>query len=98
LVHHYKVAISRGGKYSDVCNVIFKTDMFKCRAMCIDMPRSKGLEVSYAALEAIKDGMISNTKYQTGSKLFNPPHVFVFSNYAPDRTQFSSDRLNVINI
>ena len=98
MVHHHNVLFTRGGKYSDVCNMIFKANMKTCRAVFLDIPRAKGPEVSYAALEAIKDGMISNTKYQTPSKLFNAPHVFVFSNFPPDRSKFSADRWNIITI
>ncbi len=98
MVHHHKVAFSRGGRYSDVCNLIFKQNMNQCKAVFLDIPREAGADVSYSALEAIKDGLISNTKYQTGSKAFNSPHVFVFSNSPPDLEKFTADRWNVIVI
>jgi len=47
-------------------------------------------------LESIKNGLIVNTKYETGSKLFNSPHIIVFSNMSPDVSAMSMDRWKII--
>lgn len=80
------------GKKSDLINIIFNADMDKHNIIVIDVPRSNGNTVSYKAIEQIKNGMICNTKYETGMKLFNPPHLIVFSNSRPDLTMLSEDR------
>jgi hypothetical protein len=37
--------------------------------------------------------MICNTKYETGVKVFNSPHIFVFANFPPDKPdELSNDR------
>lgn len=94
--HNAIPAIS--GKYSDICNLIFKQDMDKCRCIIFDIPRNNGNSVSYSAIESIKNGLIVNTKYETGFKVFNPPHIIVFSNEAPDISKLSVDRWNIVCI
>ena len=39
--------------------------------------------------------MICNTKYETGMKLFNSPHLIVFSNFYPDTDKLSADRWKI---
>jgi len=36
--------------------------------------------------------MITNTKFETGVKVFNPPHIVVLSNEYPDTEKVSLDR------
>lgn len=98
LVMNYNAVFLSKGKYSDICNVIFKTDMVKSRIVIIDLPRNNGNSVSYDAIESIKNGMICNTKYETGAKCFAPPHIVVFSNDYPDTEKLSEDRWKVVNI
>ena len=66
--------------------------MVKTNLVVFDLPRNNGNKISYSALESIKNGLIVNTKYETGSKLFNSPHIIVFSNMQPDVTAMSGDR------
>lgn len=80
------------GKYADIINLVFNTNMTKTRVVLFDLPRSNGSNVSYNAIEAIKNGMICNTKYETGTKFFDAPHIMVFANSPPDTTQLSMDR------
>lgn len=94
--HYATPAVS--GKYADICNLISKQDMDKCRIIVFDIPRNNGNSVSYSAIESIKNGMIVNTKYETNYVLFNPPHVIVFSNNPPEECKLSGDRWKIINI
>ncbi len=57
-----------------------------------DIPRSKGNDITYEAIEGIKNGCFFSSKYESDMCLFNAPHLIVFSNYAPDQSQLSSDR------
>jgi len=94
----HKALVIQGGKLGDIMNLIFNTDMDRCSMVIIDIPRNNGNSVSYNSIECILNGMITNTKYETGTKVFNPPHVIVFSNFEPDLDKLSEDRWNVHEI
>lgn len=66
--------------------------------LIIDVPRNNGNNISYSAVECILNGMITNTKFETGVKVFNAPHVVVFSNYEPDTEKLSEDRWSIKKI
>lgn len=89
----HKALFCDGGKKSDIINLVFNNDMDECNVIIWDIPRASRGSVSYAALEAIKNGMVCNTKYETGTKVFNSPHIIVFANFPPEEPeQLSSDR------
>ncbi len=54
--------------------------------------RSQGNKVSYISIEGIKDGLFFSPKYESGMCVYNPPHVLVFANCAPDLSLLSADR------
>jgi len=60
--------------------------------------RSNEDYVSYEALEAIKDGIFFNSKYESGMVMYNSPHVIVFANFEPDRTKLSIDRWEIVDL
>ncbi len=64
----------------------------------IDVPRSSYNNISYSAIECIKNGFISSGKYDGGQYDFKSPHVYVFANKAPDKKKFSKDRWNIKKI
>ncbi len=71
----------------------------------IDIPRNKidkegNPMISYTALEQIKNGHIFSAKYESEDAMFNPPHIIVFANCAPDQTKMSEDRWedSIVNI
>lgn len=97
----HKALVIQGGKLADIMNIIFNTNMDECEILLIDIPRVNKDKVSYGSIECILNGMITNTKYETGTKVFNPPHVFVLGNYPPDEFKiedFSSDRWKITEI
>ena len=94
----YNVPTIQGGKLADIINVIFNLDMNAIRMVLIDVPRNLKNNVSYSAIECILNGMITNTKYETGLKVFNPPHVVVFSNYYPVMDKLSMDRWKIMEL
>nr|WAE42491.1 MAG: replication associated protein [Cressdnaviricota sp.] len=99
MVVKHKALFCDGGKKSDIINLVFNNNMDECKCVIWDLPRSTKGSVSYSSLEAIKNGMICNTKYETGVKVFDPPHIFVFANYPPDKPdELSSDRWNINEI
>lgn len=50
-----------------------------CKFFIMNLPRSAEGKVSYNAIEQVKDGLTSSSKYEGGFKIFNPPHKFLFS-------------------
>jgi len=86
------------GKKADIMKLIFDADMDNKNIVVIDIPRANGNNVSYKSIESIKNGMIYSSKYEGGYKLFNPPHLIVFSNEPPELEKLSEDRWNIFNI
>lgn len=94
--------ICSGGENKDVCNLIYnvmydsKGDLINSlrrkTTIILDIPRCKNGKVSYNAIEQMKNGLVTNTKYQCRTMIFNSPHVWVFSNNLPDTDQMSLDR------
>lgn len=94
----YNAFVIQGGKLGDIMNMVFNEDMNSVYTCIIDIPRCNKNNVSYASIECILNGMITNTKFETGRKIFNPPHIFVFSNFYPDTEKLSNDRWKLFEI
>lgn len=62
------------------------------RAVLFHFTRSNEQFVSYEAIEAIKDGIFFNTKYESKQVVYNCPHVYVFANFKPEESKLSRDR------
>lgn len=100
--------VCQGGKKSDIINLIYNNMTGKSETginikmpKCIiwDLPRSNEGKISWDCVECIKNGMITNTKYECGTLLFNAPHLFIFSNYPPIfEGQLSLDRWRIYEI
>jgi len=98
LIERHDALYISDGKKSDILNIVYNYVLTKdLNCVLLDVPRSH-TTISYKSLEEIKNGIICNTKYETGTKVINPPHIFVFANMLPDRSQFSEDRWNVYEI
>jgi len=96
MIVEHKVLFCSGGKHTDIMNLVFNQDMDDCKAVFFDIPRAHKGHISYASLESIKNGMVCNTKYETGVKIFNSPHLFVFANFPPENPdQLSNDRWHI---
>lgn len=99
MIVKYKILFCSGGKYSDIMNLIFNQNMDECNCVMFDIPRANQGNISYSSLESIKNGMVCNTKYETGVKIFNSPHVFCFANFPPsDESMLSKDRWIIKNL
>jgi len=97
VVNHAAIFMSEG-KYADIMYHVSQFDMDKHNLIMIDVPRSNGNHVSYKALEDLKNGLIFHSKYESGQKVFNSPHIFIFSNEEPDQGQLSADRWHIHKI
>lgn len=93
MIIKHKALFCDGGKKSDLINLVFNNDMDTCKCVIWDLPRATKGNISYTTLECVKNGMVCNTKYETGVKCFNPPHIFVFANFPPEEPELlSKDR------
>lgn len=98
LVYNFNAIVCGKGNYADIVNIIFNSNMDTTNIIIFDLPRNNGNKISYSAIESIKNGMICNTKYETGSKIFNAPHIVVFANSPPEYELLSQDRWSVFCI
>lgn len=88
-----------GGRKSDIINLVFNQDMDECNCVIFDITRSKKGSISYDSLESIKNGLVCNTKYETGVKVFNSPNIIVFANSPPDDVdKLSADRWRITEL
>jgi len=95
----HNILFCDGGKKADLVNLVFNQDMDKTNCVIWDLPRSARGNISYSTLESVKNGMVCNTKYETGVKIFNSPHIIVFANFPPDSPeQLSEDRWEITNL
>lgn len=85
-------------KKADMIHLISKQ---LSKIVVFDLSRTSedgAVNVVYEVAELLKNGYICSGKYDSRSLAFAPPHVFVFANFAPDRSKLSADRWNVKNI
>lgn len=82
------------GKKTDIYHAI--SDSIKI--LLIDIPRTCQEFTPYEVIESIKNGMIFSGKYESKTKVFNPPHVIVFANFKPIKEKVSLDRWRITNI
>lgn len=92
--YHHKMIMVPWGKTSDILNYVTKTP--HKQAFMFDLSRTKPKDWDRddisAAIEQIRNGHIVNWKYETGGVMFDPPHVWCFSNQPPNLTSMSRDR------
>lgn len=103
LVYHFKAIFTCGGKNADVINLIFNNKDYMITEentiVLWNLPRTVESDyISYNALESIKDGLISNNKFECGSFICPNPHVVVFANCLPNFKTMTSDRWKVFTI
>lgn len=66
--------------------------------VCFDIERDTKEEfIPYALFEALKNGMIFSGKYHGVTKIFDPPHVFIFANRHPNKEKLSQDRWRIVD-
>jgi hypothetical protein len=65
-----------------------------------DISRHEGNKnmINYGIMECLKNGLGFNTMYEPGMKIWKIPHVIVFSNIFPDRSQLSADRWEISDL
>lgn len=94
--------IATGGGVKDIACLIAGLvkngrDLNKKTTFIFNFPRSTD-NVSYPAIESVKDGLMTSTKYESSTLVFNCPHVFIFSNEPPETNKLTKDRWNIFCI
>lgn len=90
LVRSLKADVYTGGRQADCA--------YACtgaRIQVFDLSRERAEFFSYDFLEQTKNGLVFSTKYESGRKIFETPHVVVFSNWDPDHNKLSADRWDI---
>lgn len=94
----FKIGFCDGGKKNDIINMIYNLK-YDPDVVFMDLPRENEGHISSSAIECIKNGMIFNSKFESGFKVFNSPHVVIFSNYEPANiNNLSKDRWEIYTI
>lgn len=94
LVQLHGAAIFTNGRYSDLAYAYDYEPI-----VVLDLPRDIGeLKDIYSFVEALKNGFITSTKYESKTKFFKPPTVVVFSNHPPAEGALTHDRLKLTDI
>jgi len=89
------------GKKDNIFNQVnrkLNEEELEFELVILDIPRSSEGYVNYGVLEQLKNGLIYSGKYEGGMCIFDDVHVIVFANFHPDRTQFSEDRWNIVEL
>lgn len=99
LILKYGALAVMGGARDILCGVTNWINNGKeLKTIIIDIPRCQSENVSYKAIEQLKNGFFFNTKYESGMIIFNIPHVIVFANFKPVIDRLSKDRWNIVSI
>lgn len=92
-------AIAVSGNARDIkCAIRSFNEEKPLEIVIIDIPRSSFSNVSYKAIEEIKNGFFFSGKYDSGQCIFDIPHVIVFANSEPELDMMSLDRWKVKEI
>ncbi len=104
LVRHLMLTQERvfllGGKSSDLLHAVagMAEKGVEPRVVFWDIPRAQTVP-DYSGVEALKNATFFSPKYESGMVILSHyPHVFVFSNYAPDESKLSADRWHIVRI
>jgi len=93
LVINHNAAYYTAGKASDIACAYNNEEI-----VVFNLSRSKQQNFSYSCLESLKDGIIFSGKYESKTKVFNPPHIVVMANWRPNLAEMSADRWDVVKI
>lgn len=93
LVDAYGAFYCNGGKGADLVYAYSGQPV-----IIFDYVRDASEYVNYGVIEQIKNGILFSSKYESGMKRFNTPHIIVMANFLPLSTKWSRDRYNVFKI
>lgn len=85
--------IVTGGRHSDIY-AGYKDE----KVVFFDWARDNEDGFPYRVVENFKNGYFLSTKYQVVARRFDPVHIVVFANFAPDQAKLSADRWDIHHI
>lgn len=88
-----KTIVLNNGGIKDIAHIISKIG--QPNVVLFNFTRQNEERINYAAIEAIKDGIIMSGKYDSTMLVFNSPHIVCFANIPPDTEQMSLDRWDI---
>lgn len=87
-------ALYCNGKKSDI---LYSFTQGKYKIVIIDIERDEE-RIPYSAMESLKNGIFFCGKYESRQFIFNPVHLIVFANRAPELQRMSLDRWKIKKI
>lgn len=98
MVHKHRAVFFTGGKKADIaCQIALEKQQgrdLNNNMIIIFNYSFEDMEIDYKAFEALKDGLISSSKYKSSGLIFNSPNIWILANTLPDEN-ITSRRLNV---
>lgn len=98
MVAKHKAIFFTGGKKTDIaCQMALEKQNGKDlnnKLIIIFNYSCEEDDIDYKAFEALKDGLISSSKYKSSGLIFNHPHIWILANTLPDEA-ITKRRLNV---
>lgn len=93
-----KAIILDGGRRTDMAYIVAQSP--EAPIVVFDCARTvEGfMDGAYGLAEAIKNGRVTSSKYESKTVFFGPKHVFFFANFEPDATKWSQDRYDVTRV
>lgn len=98
IVMNYNACLLGGNCKDNFCAIKIFIEKKDMDIVVFDIPRSQFNSISYKTIECVKNGMVFNSKYESGQLIFNSPHVIVMCNFPPDLSKLSRDRWVIKNI
>lgn len=99
MLYHHKIIPMKCARKCDLINLVFKFPSQKMYIFDVQRTTRKDLFLDMiSTIEEVKTGLVINTKYETGYKMFDRPHIIVFSNYDPPKEKLSNDMIKVVDL
>lgn len=99
LVMRYGAVFCSGKKadvYHNISKIVNSGGYFSI--VVFDVPRTNIEYVNFEVIESIKNGLLFSGKYDSGTIMFDSPHIVVFANSPPIETYLTSDRWVIYRI
>lgn len=95
IIMNYNAVLLGGNARDNFCALKTYNEERDIDIVLFDIPRCQFNKLSYKTIECVKNGIVFNSKYESGQLLFNPPHVIVMCNFEPDMSMLSEDRWHI---
>jgi len=99
LYQKYNAIIMTKGSYNDLAQVLAGVvkkgrNLNEKTIIVLNYARDSS-NISYHALEALKDGLMTSPKYESNTIVFNTPHLVVFANRLPSLERISGHKWKI---